>query len=240
VTALLEVAPASGSAFEVHLEPRSGNARLGAARGKGPVAGRTTEAVAWLLVEGGEGRLRVATSSADVGGRDDVFEGAGWSMFIPPDTTFSVEGPLRYSLVWRRAERPLPPRIMPPSDVTEEARGTGASARLFRTYLPNGPLIAGETINAPGSWSSYPPHRHEHEEVYLYRFDPPQGFGIALNYGEVKQVARMVHDGYVQRISEGYHPVVAAPGYTMYYLGALAGDSDVLTPAFDPVHAWLA
>ena len=32
-----------------------------------------------------------------------------------------------------------------------------------------------------------------------------------------------MHDGHVQRIASGYHPVVAAPGYAMYYLWALAG-----------------
>ena len=46
------------------------------------------------------------------------------------------------------------------------------------------PLIAGETVKPPGGWSSWPPHRHEHEEVYLYRFDPAQGFGISMSYGE--------------------------------------------------------
>ena len=43
-------------------------------------------------------------------------------------------------------------------------------------------LIVGETINPPGNWSSYPPHKHDTlvpevevpmEEVYHYRFSPP-------------------------------------------------------------------
>ena len=38
---------------------------------------------------------------------------------------------------------------------------------------------------------------------------------------------------------EGY-TVVAAPGYAMCYLWALAGESTTLTPSYDPVHAWLA
>ena len=50
----------------------------------------------------------------------------------------------------------------------------------------------------------------------------------------------IVRDGHVQRIASGYHPVVAAPGYAMCYLWALAGESTTLTPAYDPVHAWLA
>ena len=47
----------------------------------------------------------------------------------------------------------------------------------------------------------------------------------------------VVHDGQAQRIMSGYHPVAAAPGYAMYYLWALAGESDELEPSFDPLHA---
>ena len=49
-------------------------------------------------------------------------------------------------------------------------RGDGATQRRVRTYVPEGELIVGETLNPPGGWSSYPPHRHDHEELYLYRF----------------------------------------------------------------------
>ena len=206
VTALLEVAPSSGSTFDVHLEPRPPDgARLGAARGRGPVTGRTTSAVAWLLVEGGEGELRVGGDAVKVHGRGDVFEHAGWSALVGPGSSFAVDGAIRYTIVWRYCHRhDLHGRFIPPDEVGEAQRGTGASARRVRTYLPEGPLIAGET----------------------------------LNYGGATELARIVHDGHVQRIPSGYHPVVAAPGYAMYYLWALAGQSDSLTPVFDPVHAW--
>jgi 5-deoxy-glucuronate isomerase len=35
--------------------------------------------------------------------------------------------------------------------------------------------------------------------------------------------AVVVRDGRIERITSGWHPVVAAPGFTMYYLWALAG-----------------
>jgi 5-deoxy-glucuronate isomerase len=238
VTALFEVAAPDGSTFDVHLEPKGTTTRLGAARGTGPMSGRTANAVAWLCVESGEGELRAGAASAVVGGRSDVFDGPGWSVLIPPSTRFVVDGSLSYTVVWRETDRSLEPRVIDPSEVVEEDRGEGAAARRVRTYLAEGPLIAGETLNPPGGWSSYPPHRHEHEEVYVYRFEPPQGFGVAINYGDATEVARVVHDGHVQRITSGYHPVVAAPGYAMYYLWALAGTSDTLSPSFDPVHAW--
>jgi 5-deoxy-glucuronate isomerase len=44
-------------------------------------------------------------------------------------------------------------------------------------------------------------------------------------------------------IPGGYHPVVAAPGYRLYYLwaiGACAGSPRALATFDDPAHAWLA
>ena len=61
-----------------------------------------------------------------------------------------------------------------------------------------------------------------------------------MNYEDDRSDATIVRDGHVQRIASGYHPVVAAPGYAMCYLWALAGASTTLTPSYDPVHAWLA
>jgi 5-deoxy-glucuronate isomerase len=214
--------------------------RLGVLRTTGSAVHHVGEAVAWVLVERGEGRLRVGHERAAVGGRDDVFERAGWSACAPAGSTIELEGTLECTVVFRPGTFDVPARLISPGEVVEEERGSGASARRVRTYLAEGPLIAGETLNPPGGWSSYPPHRHEHEEVYVYRFQPPAGFGVALNYDDSREEATIVHDGHVQRISSGYHPVASAPGYTMYYLWALAGESRTLTPTFDPAHAWLA
>lgn len=241
MTALLEVAPGSGSKLDVALEPKpGGGARLGIARGSGPCTGRTNQAVAWILVEGGEGELRAENQSAMVGGRADVFDGPGWSALVPLGGHFVIEGTLRYLIAWRESGRDVVARVLRPEEVSCEQRGHGPHGREVRTYVAEGPLICGETVTPPGGWSSWPPQRHEHEEVYAYRFDPPSGFGVALNYGVATEVARIVHDGHVQRISSGYHPVVTAPGYAMYYAWALAGDVDTLTPQLDPVHAWTA
>jgi 5-deoxy-glucuronate isomerase len=236
---VLEVVPEEGSTYDALLAPVPD--RLGLARGHGAAAGGTDEAVAWICIEGGAGRLRIGALSTEVAGRADVFDGPGWSGIIPPGTGFSVEGDLRYTVVWRHCDRDLVARIIDPADVVEEERGRASSARRVRTYVATGPLIAGETLNPPGGWSSYPPHRHEHEETYLYRFSPAGGFGVAVNYeDESMEAATVVHDGSAQRIVRGYHPVAAAPGYVMYYLWALAGESDELQPSFDPAHAWLA
>jgi len=40
-------------------------------------------------------------------------------------------------------------------------------------------------------------------------------------------------------VPEGYHPVVAAHGYNVYYLNALAGSARSLAASDDPDYAWV-
>jgi len=194
-----------------------------------------------VLLAQGDGRLEVVRGAgafrADgaawlVADRADPFTTVGDSWLVAEGDTVDVEGP--WTAVVRRgatvATRPI-------GEVTIEERGEGPTARTVRTYVPEGPLICGETINPPGGWSSWPPHRHEHEEIYLYRFADPDGFGVQIVYeGDPSQPA-VVRDGHVERIRGTYHPVVAAPKSPMLYLWALAGESTTLTPDPDPRYA---
>jgi 5-deoxy-glucuronate isomerase len=211
--------------------------RLGAARTAGGVSGATDSALAWVLVEGGQGRLRAGSDHVEVHGRADVFECAGWSAIVGPDTEFELSGDLRATVVWRATHRGTESRVIDPASIAEEQRGEGSTQRRVRTYLPEGQLIVGETLNPAGGWSSYPPHRHEHEELYLYRFEPASGFGVHVSYDEAGDAARVVRDGSIARITDGYHPVVAAPAAAMYYLWALAGDHDTVDTRVDPSYA---
>jgi 5-deoxy-glucuronate isomerase len=216
----------------VLLEPGS-EGRLGVARSQGSVVVSTEDAAAWILVEGGEGTLSIGCRSAHVAGRDDVFSHAGWSALIGPGQEAALEGALRATLVWRAEDRDLEGRIIDPDEGADEVRGEGATLRRVRTYVDEGPLIVGETLNPGGLWSSYPPHRHEHEEIYLYRFDPPYGFGLQMrSESDADERAVVVRDGRIERITSGWHPVVAAPGATLYYLWALAG-ADTLDTEYD-------
>ena len=145
------------------------------------------------------------------------------------------------------------PRMIGPSDQRITEVGSGNWSRLVRTIL--GPehnasrLLIGETINPPGNWSSYPPHKHDVEtppeevrleEVYLFKLNPPGGFGVQVNYDDDgKNEATLVRTDDVAVISSGYHPVVAAPGYALYYLWIMAGQGREMAPHFDTSHAWV-
>ena len=139
------------------------------------------------------------------------------------------------------AERPACAQRRHGQLVAHHSHPAGARRRGWTT-------IVGETINPPGNWSSYPPHKHDRhappeevalEEVYFYRFKPESGFGVQLLYDDTGERAQIVRDGDVIVIPSGYHPVVAAPGYTLYYLGAHGGPGTCSGAYLDPWHAWI-
>lgn len=146
-------------------------------------------------------------------------------------------------------------RWIRPADVKIQLRGKPGFLRevhdIVDARVPAARLLVGETFNRAGEWSSYPPHKHDErlpgvetplEEVYYFRIDPPQGFGVQLIYSSARGVdeAYRVLDGDVTVLPLGYHPVASAPGYRLYYLWALAGEERRLNFRDDPDHAWVS
>jgi 5-deoxy-glucuronate isomerase len=191
--------------------------RLEVLRGTGSF---TPDGTAWILID-----------------RADMFDSVGWSALVASGDTYELDNDIPWTAVVRRRGSTVTTRDIRPEDVVVEQRGDGATARVVRTYVGEGPLICGETINPPGGWSSWPPHRHEHEEVYLYRFSNPDGFGVQLAYDRDPGEPSIVRDRHVERIRGTYHPVVASPKSAMLYVWALAGESMTLTSEPDPRYA---
>jgi 5-deoxy-glucuronate isomerase len=120
--------------------------------------------------------------------------------------------------------------------------------------LPIQRLVMGETINPPGNWSSYPPHKHDEEfppeeavfeEVYHFLLKPEQGFGFIRLYDPPRRKDRMdevfvIQNGDTVVIPHGYHPVTVAPGYQIFYLFSLAGEKRQYGAwRDDPNHHWV-
>jgi 5-deoxy-glucuronate isomerase len=220
------------------------------------------------LNDGGETAAVVLTGRVEVqadgvsletaGGRNSVFEAPGHTVYAPPGTQLRLEavgGPAQLAVTsaQARAEDAGPARVITPADQRIAKVGQGNWARTVRTILgpehAAGRLLLGETINPPGNWSSYPPHRHDRhdpprevelEEVYLFKVDPPGGFGVQIRYDLAGQEeAFLVRDDDIAAIRSGFHPVVAASGYSLYYLWVLAGEGREMIPYLDPAHAWV-
>jgi 5-deoxy-glucuronate isomerase len=191
------------------------------------------------------------------GGRANVFEAPGDAVYAPPGsavrlTAVDADAEVAIASAPLDGAEPASARIIRPADQDIAERGEGNWSRSVRTMLgpqhAAGRLLVGETINPPGNWSSYPPHKHDTdnpphevqlEEVYLFKVDPPGGFGVQLLYRDGNEQAFTVRDDDVAAITAGYHPVVGAPGYSLYYLWVMAGKGRQMIPYLDPAHAWV-
>ena len=190
------------------------------------------------------------------GGRSDPFSEPGHSVYAPAGAPLRLvadgEAVVAVTTAPPGEDPPGPARIIGPDDQKIATVGEGTWQRSVRTIL--GPddtasrLLVGETLNPPGNWSSYPPHKHDRheppeevrlEEVYLFRVEPEGGFGVQVLYEPEGESTRMVRDGDVAVIRSGYHPVVGAPGYVLYYLWVMAGEGRAMAPRFDPEHVWV-
>lgn len=210
-----------------------------------------------LVLMSGTGTVRCGAEAFEsIGGRRDAFSARPHSLFVPPGTPYAIEAEtkLEIAVCGAPSDAVAKPKLIPPSEVKGRSVGRFNWRRDVYDIVGRGGctqrLIVGETVNAPGCWSSYPPHKHDVqrppvevklEEVYHYRFSPAGGFGFQRVYsgdGDLDEVYTVMERDTVV-IPRGYHPVVAAPGYSLYYLWILAGDTQLMQPFDDPQHAWV-
>lgn len=116
----------------------------------------------------------------------------------------------------------LPPRLIAPETVGVEHRGSGSMGRLVHNILPKqepaDSLLVVEVFTPGGHWSSYPPHKHDRdnlpeesllEETYYFRIAPEQGFAVQRIYTEDLSIDETltVRDAQTVLVPKGYHPV---------------------------------
>jgi 5-deoxy-glucuronate isomerase len=190
------------------------------------------------------------------GKRLNVFSGLPYTLYLPISTEFELtaETDCDLAFCYCRAEEHYPGKLISPDEVTVEIRGGGNATRqinhMIRPNFAAHRLLVCEVYTPSGNWSSYPPHKHDvHnppgevdlEEIYYYRIDRPEGYAIQRVYTTDRRldVTLTVRNGELVLIPEGYHPVVAAHGYNVYYLNALAGSARSMAASDDPDYAWV-
>lgn len=210
-----------------------------------------------LVVLGGRCSVEsTAGSWSDFGSRAHVFDGLPTALYLPLNTDFTLiaETDCELALCFSRAEETFPARLITPNEVEVEIRGGANATRqinhILKPEFAAQRLMLVEVYTPSGNWSSYPPHKHDvHsppdevdlEELYYYKIDRPEGYAIQRVYtpdGRIDQTLT-VRDGELVLIPEGYHPVVAAHGYNVYYLNALAGSARSMAASDDPAYAWV-
>jgi 5-deoxy-glucuronate isomerase len=219
--------------------------------------GQTADRELGLVVLGG--RCSVESSQGtwrDLGKRAHVFDGKPYTLYLPPRTRFqiSTEAGCDLALCYAQAEEEHDARLVTPEQVQVEIRGGGNATRqihhMIRPEFPAHRLLIVEVYTPAGNWSSYPPHKHDvHnppdevdlEEIYYYRVRRAEGYAIQKVYTRDRRIdaTLTVRDGELVLVPEGYHPVVAAHGYDVYYLNALAGSARSMAASDDPDYAWV-
>ena len=210
-----------------------------------------------VVVFGGVCRIDSSRGNwSPIGARANVFDGLPWTLYLPIATHFTITATTAcdLALCYCRAEEAHEPRLIAPTDVEIEIRGGGNATRqinhILKPDFPSHRLLIVEVFTPSGNWSSYPPHKHDvHnppaevdlEEIYYYRIDKPEGYAIQRVYTKDRRIDEtiLVRDGELVLIPEGYHPVVAAHGYNVYYLNALAGSAHSMAASDDPDYAWV-
>lgn len=197
-----------------------------------------------------------AGSFPGVGGRKDVFSGLPHTLYLPLGTRYTLTATTACDIAfcYAKAEVSYPATLVRPEDVRVEIRGGANATRQINHMIQPGfaadRILICEVYTPSGNWSSYPPHKHDvHnppaevdlEEIYYYRIDRPEGYAVQKVYtpdGRIDETLT-VRSGELVQVPEGYHPVVAAHGYNVYYLNALAGSARSMAASDDPAYAWV-
>ncbi len=195
-----------------------------------------------------------------VGGRPNVFSGKPYSVYIPANAKFSItaETAVEIALPSAPSDLEIEPYVIEPLQVATGVWGAANFKRYFHQILttaaqpelPARRLIVGETFTPSGNWSTYPPHRHQvddlpreafHEEMYFFKVNPNEGFGICHYYNkEGEEENFTIRDNSIHMMANGYHTVVSAPGYMTYYLWFLGGNQRMQATVNDPQVGWVA
>jgi 5-deoxy-glucuronate isomerase len=221
--------------------------------------GQTGQREVLAVILGGKATFDAAGNRfKGVGRRANVFAGKPHSVYLPRGMSYSIraESAVEIGLCSAPSDREAEPYVIEPERVNTGVWGAANFSRNFREILtatqqpdlPAERLIVGETLTPSGNWSTYPPHKHEqdqageafHEEMYFFRVNTPEGFGILRHYDrEGWEENYTVRNNTILMAPRGYHTYVGAPGYTSYYLWMLAGHHRNQGVMADPDLAWV-
>ena len=223
-----------------------------------PWSGVQTDRETAIVPLAGEGRVLVGDEMVVDLSRISVFDQMASVVYLPPDTPYRIESDaaLRATVGSAPAEGRYPVRVFEPSEMRIEIRGGGQAHRQvihsLSHPLPAERLILYEVYIPRGTWAAWPPHCHDGregspylEEVYYFRLDRPEGYGLHRNWRheEGYDDPMVVHDGDLVLVPKGYHTTVTCPSANMYFINYLAGelqDDDRRTPpCFAAEHTWI-
>jgi len=259
----LLVKPSGTKGLVVHVTPQSAGWKYVGfdlyqlAPGEMAAANTNDREVCLVLISG---KARVIVEDIDfniLGGRMSPFDGKPHAVYVPAEHDWTVTATTEVTLAVCSAPSTgggLPTRHIPPDKMTHETRGRGTNIRHVTNILPEtaqaDSLLVVEVITPGGHSSSYPPHKHDTdnlpaesllEETYYHRLYPPQGYAFQRVYTDDRSLdeTMLIEDGVVTLVPRGYHPCATLHGYDLYYLNVMAGPKRTWRFHNEPAHEWL-
>ena len=207
----------------------------------------------------GESPGQGSFSWENIGDRQSVFEEKSpFAVYLPPDSQAQVTALSAVQIAVCAApgdrSKGLPARLIQPETMKRSVRGKSANTRYVCDILPDSEpahsLLVVEVRTPSGHSSSYPPHKHDKddlphesflEETYYHQISPPQGFIFQRVYTDDRSIdqAMAVENNDLVTVPKGYHPVSVPYGYESYYLNVMAGPKRAWQFHNDPEHQWL-
>lgn len=195
----------------------------------------------------------------NVGTRDSVFER------IPTDSVYVSKGKTvtincqksgDIILCFSTADGdPRETQLIKGSDNLVEHRGKYNNKRMVHNILDDQSPIAEkllvvEVYTDQANWSSYPPHKHDQdnlpnesflEEIYYHEINPKEGFVFQRVYTDDRLLdeTMAVYNQDMVMVPKGYHPVSVAEGYDNYYLNIMAGPTKIWKFNNEKEHEWI-
>ncbi|RRD96067.1 5-deoxy-glucuronate isomerase [Clostridiales bacterium COT073_COT-073] len=209
-----------------------------------------------------EGKINVSTQNKtyyNVGQRQHIFDKLPTdSVYIPVNQGFCLQSitsskiAICYAVTDNTTKSPV---LIPAAKNDVERRGNHHCRRLVHTMLSDNStisdkLLVTEVYTEGGNWSSYPPHKHDTdnlphesllEEIYYHETDKDSGFVIQKVYTDDLSLDETytVRNHDIVLVPKGYHPVGVPDGYCSYYLNVMAGPIKKWKFHNDPNHEFL-
>jgi len=192
-----------------------------------------------------------------VGERTSPFEGKPAAVYVPGNAEWEATAvsALELAVCSAPALTEKKAKLIAPETMSQETRGKGTNTRHVTNILPEtdptaDSLLVVEVITPGGHTSSYPPHKHDRddlpresylEETYYHRLNPPQGYGFQRVYTDDRSLdaVMLIEDGVTVLVPRGYHPCAAIHGYDLYYLNVMAGPKRTWKFHNQKEHEWL-
>ncbi len=194
----------------------------------------------------------------NIGTRESVFDKIPTdSVYISNDQKFKITAVSNAKVIicYAPSNKQLPTKLIKASDNSIEDRGKYANKRHVQNILTDtdptaNNLLVVEVYTEGGNWSSYPPHKHDRdnlpeesflEEIYYHEMNPQQGFVFQRVYTDDRSIdeTMTVENGEAVLVPRGYHPVGVPDGYTSYYLNVMAGPVKTWKFYNEPAHEWI-